>query len=188
MKGLSQVLVCLNKLTKLELTGNPLCQKHKYRDRIITMGHKISKFDINYKVTIIKFLSYHTGVVDGKEVSDNERQFLVNWKAMRRARKKQRKQQVLEYHDQLATTQTIPTSKQSLYPPLTLPAFPPRQLPRRIKQHHQLAELPEPEDRNYVKLPHIVKTTAIDTKGITVDKVSTFKNPKPPAPRHLCAT
>ena len=41
MKELSQVLGQWTKLTKLDLTGNPLCLKYKYRDRTITMGRSI---------------------------------------------------------------------------------------------------------------------------------------------------
>ncbi len=48
IRGLSHVLVFLKKLTKLELTGNPVCQKHKYRDRVITMGKKIGKLIYSY--------------------------------------------------------------------------------------------------------------------------------------------
>lgn len=43
MRVLSQALHQLPMLTKLELSGNPLCHKHKYRDRVITMGRKICK-------------------------------------------------------------------------------------------------------------------------------------------------
>ena len=43
MRNLSRVLTHFTKLTKLELTGNPVSQKHKYRDRIITMGERICK-------------------------------------------------------------------------------------------------------------------------------------------------
>ena len=43
MKELSQVLGQWTKLTKLELTGNPLCQKYKYRDRVITIGRSIGE-------------------------------------------------------------------------------------------------------------------------------------------------
>jgi protein phosphatase 1 regulatory subunit 42 len=43
MKELSQVLGQWTKLTKLELMGNPLCQKYKYRDRVITMGRSIGE-------------------------------------------------------------------------------------------------------------------------------------------------
>ena len=45
MRELSQVLGLWTRLVKLELTGNPLCQKNKYRDRVITMGRCICKGD-----------------------------------------------------------------------------------------------------------------------------------------------
>lgn len=41
MKDISNVFSHWNKLTKLDLSGNPLCQKFKYRDRVITMGTSI---------------------------------------------------------------------------------------------------------------------------------------------------
>lgn len=43
MKDLNRVFPRMNKLVKLELSGNPLCQKAKYRDRVITMGTSIGK-------------------------------------------------------------------------------------------------------------------------------------------------
>ena len=43
MRELSNVLGQWTRLSKLELTGNPLCQKYKYRDRTITMGRCIGR-------------------------------------------------------------------------------------------------------------------------------------------------
>ena len=43
MKELSHVFGHWVKLEKLELLGNPVCQKHKYRDRVVTMGKSIRK-------------------------------------------------------------------------------------------------------------------------------------------------
>ncbi len=41
MKDISRAFSRMDKLSKLELSGNPLCQKSKYRDRVITMGPSI---------------------------------------------------------------------------------------------------------------------------------------------------
>ena len=43
MRELSYVLGQWTRLTKLELMGNSLCQKYKYRDRTITMGRCIGR-------------------------------------------------------------------------------------------------------------------------------------------------
>lgn len=43
---LSHVLGQWPKLWKLELTGNPLCLKHKYRDRVITMCKRAGEWSL----------------------------------------------------------------------------------------------------------------------------------------------
>ncbi|CAL8319468.1 unnamed protein product [Boreogadus saida] len=55
-------------LQRLDLIGNPACQKPKYRDRLITACPRLE-------------------VLDGKEINDLSRQFLVNWKASKEASK-----------------------------------------------------------------------------------------------------
>lgn len=44
---LSHVLGQWTKLWKLELTGNPLCLKHKYRDRVITMCKRAGEWSLD---------------------------------------------------------------------------------------------------------------------------------------------
>ena len=39
-------------------------------------------------ILVGEFLCLHTAMVDGREVSDTERQFLARWKATRKARRK----------------------------------------------------------------------------------------------------
>ncbi|XP_008072511.2 protein phosphatase 1 regulatory subunit 42 [Carlito syrichta] len=58
----------LMKLWKMDLRGNPVCLKPKYRDRLILVSKSL------------EFL-------DGKEIKNIERQFLVNWKASKDAKK-----------------------------------------------------------------------------------------------------
>uniref|UniRef100_A0A1X7SES1 Protein phosphatase 1 regulatory subunit 42 n=1 Tax=Amphimedon queenslandica TaxID=400682 RepID=A0A1X7SES1_AMPQE len=67
MKDLGKVLSRFIKLWKLELNGNPLSYKQKYRDRVVTMCHRLES-------------------LDGRDVNEMERQFLFSWKAMRKAR------------------------------------------------------------------------------------------------------
>ncbi|XP_053105731.1 protein phosphatase 1 regulatory subunit 42 isoform X2 [Hemicordylus capensis] len=69
VKDLECVLSVWTKLCKIELNGNPVCHKPKYRDRIILQSKTLES-------------------LDGKEIKEMERQFLMNWKASREARKK----------------------------------------------------------------------------------------------------
>uniref|UniRef100_A0A8C8YBK2 Protein phosphatase 1 regulatory subunit 42 n=1 Tax=Prolemur simus TaxID=1328070 RepID=A0A8C8YBK2_PROSS len=58
----------LMKLWKMDLNGNPVCLKPKYRDKLILVSKSL------------EFL-------DGKEIKNVERQFLMNWKASKDAKK-----------------------------------------------------------------------------------------------------
>ncbi|XP_064625733.1 protein phosphatase 1 regulatory subunit 42-like isoform X2 [Lineus longissimus] len=69
MKELGHLLSSWRHLWRLELMGNALCHKSKYRDRIIVMSNSLE-------------------VLDGKEINPTARQFLVNWKATKDAQKK----------------------------------------------------------------------------------------------------
>lgn len=68
VKDLEVLLRKLMKLWKMDLNGNPVCLKPKYRDRLILMSKSL------------EFL-------DGKEIKNLERQFLMNWKASKEAKK-----------------------------------------------------------------------------------------------------
>ncbi|KFQ55770.1 Protein phosphatase 1 regulatory subunit 42, partial [Nestor notabilis] len=68
MKDLEVVLNKWTKLCRMELTGNPICNKPKYRDRIVVQSRTLES-------------------LDGKEIKEMERQFLMNWKASKAARK-----------------------------------------------------------------------------------------------------
>jgi protein phosphatase 1 regulatory subunit 42 len=61
MKEMSLLLKCWPKLMTLELMGNPMCIKNKYRERIIVQAPNIK-------------------ILDGKEIQELSRQFLQNWK------------------------------------------------------------------------------------------------------------
>jgi protein phosphatase 1 regulatory subunit 42 len=114
MKDLSQVLSHWSAVQRVELAGNPLCNKHKYRDRVITMGARI-------------------GMVDGREVSDTERQFLASWKATRKARRKALHQNI-DTHGSLVPSAHCILSSQP--PPLTMPALPARSPIRHWRKGH----------------------------------------------------
>ncbi|XP_059838235.1 protein phosphatase 1 regulatory subunit 42 isoform X1 [Hypanus sabinus] len=69
IKELEYVLGQWPKLWYLNLSGNPVCRKTKYRDKVMVMSTSLQ-------------------VLDGKEVNNTARQFLLNWKAFREAKKK----------------------------------------------------------------------------------------------------
>ncbi|NXG81119.1 PPR42 phosphatase, partial [Baryphthengus martii] len=72
--------VALNKWTKLrrmDLAGNPICHQPKYRDRIIVQSQTLES-------------------LDGKEIKEMERRFLMNWKASKAARKKNKERMMNE--------------------------------------------------------------------------------------------
>ncbi|XP_030253676.1 protein phosphatase 1 regulatory subunit 42 isoform X2 [Sparus aurata] len=56
-------------LLQMDLIGNPVCKKPKYRDRLITACKTLL-------------------VLDGREINELTRQFLINWKASKEAKKK----------------------------------------------------------------------------------------------------
>ncbi|NWI58062.1 PPR42 phosphatase, partial [Calyptomena viridis] len=81
LQHLKDLKVVLNKWTKLrrmDLTGNPICQKPKYRDRIIVQSQTLES-------------------LDGKEIKEIERQFLMNWKASKTTREKHNERMTGEY-------------------------------------------------------------------------------------------
>ncbi|XP_034416367.1 protein phosphatase 1 regulatory subunit 42 [Cyclopterus lumpus] len=69
MEELEDVFSHWPQLLQMDLVGNPVCEKKKYRDRLITAAHSLE-------------------VLDGKGINELTRQFLINWKASKEARKK----------------------------------------------------------------------------------------------------
>ncbi|NXM72219.1 PPR42 phosphatase, partial [Serilophus lunatus] len=69
VEDLKVVLNNWTKLRRMDLRGNPVCQTPKYRDRIIVQSQTLES-------------------LDGKEIKEMERQFLMNWKASKAARQK----------------------------------------------------------------------------------------------------
>ncbi|XP_036854047.2 protein phosphatase 1 regulatory subunit 42 isoform X1 [Manis javanica] len=77
VKDLEFLLNKLIKLWKMDLNRNPVCLKPKYRDRLILVSESL------------EFL-------DGKEIKNMERQFLMNWKASKDAKKISKKNSKIE--------------------------------------------------------------------------------------------
>ncbi|XP_064301506.1 protein phosphatase 1 regulatory subunit 42 [Phalacrocorax carbo] len=78
MKDLEVVLNKWTKLRGMDLTGNPICHKPKYRDRIVVQSWTLES-------------------LDGKEIKEMERQFLMNWKASKAARNKNKERMTNEH-------------------------------------------------------------------------------------------
>ncbi|XP_073439987.1 protein phosphatase 1 regulatory subunit 42 isoform X2 [Dendrobates tinctorius] len=78
LHSLSDLEFVLNKwpqLWRMDLTGNPICQKPKYRDKVIIIAKALE-------------------ILDGREIKEMARQFLLNWKASKDAKKKSREEDV----------------------------------------------------------------------------------------------
>ncbi|XP_072007884.1 protein phosphatase 1 regulatory subunit 42 isoform X2 [Engystomops pustulosus] len=73
IKDLEFVLRKWPRLWRMDLTGNPICQKPKYRDKVIVISKTLE-------------------ILDGKEIKEMARQFLLNWKASKDARKKSKEE------------------------------------------------------------------------------------------------
>ncbi|KAM3860716.1 protein phosphatase 1 regulatory subunit 42 [Diretmus argenteus] len=90
MEEMEDVFSHWPQLRQMDLKGNPLCQKPKYRDRLIVVCKELED-------------------LDGKEITDVSRQFLINWKASKNAKKKQTDERI--------------TTGQSIADPLTTTAI-----------------------------------------------------------------
>lgn len=71
MKELANVFGRWYFLNRLDLMGNPLCHKAKYRDRVIVMAKQLD-------------------TLDGKEISETAKQFLKNWHANKETQRQKR--------------------------------------------------------------------------------------------------
>ncbi|KAM4029137.1 protein phosphatase 1 regulatory subunit 42 isoform 2-T3 [Anomaloglossus baeobatrachus] len=75
IKDVELVLKKWPRLWRMDLTGNPVCQKPKYRDKVIVIAKALE-------------------ILDGREIKEMARQFLLNWKASKDARKKSREDEM----------------------------------------------------------------------------------------------
>ena len=75
--------------------------------------------------------------LDGREITETERTFLLKWKEMRKARHRQEKKVASDTTIE-SSSHSIPHHTKKIMPvhPLTMPALPARQLPRKRKTRH----------------------------------------------------
>lgn len=104
-------------------------------------------------------------MLDGHEISETERLFLMNWKVMRKARRRQQKKSLERIPYFLSEAISDPTVLSSAPVPPTFPALPARQLPHRCKR---LPRLTQSEDapsavrvEDNFKLPELVPYQSI---------------------------
>ncbi|KAK6293130.1 protein phosphatase 1 regulatory subunit 42 isoform X1 [Coregonus clupeaformis] len=76
MQDLELVFSQWPQLHRMDLSGNPVCHKPKYRDRLITVCKRLNE-------------------LDGKEINELSRQFLINWKASKDAKKKLKDERIM---------------------------------------------------------------------------------------------
>ncbi|XP_042255270.1 protein phosphatase 1 regulatory subunit 42 [Thunnus maccoyii] len=76
MEELEYVFSHWPRLLQMDLSGNPACKKTKYRDRLITVCKRLE-------------------ILDGREINELTRQFLINWKASKEAKKKKNNKHML---------------------------------------------------------------------------------------------
>jgi protein phosphatase 1 regulatory subunit 42 len=113
MRDIAKVLSRLLKLWKLDLYNNPIALKQKYRDRIVTMCHRLES-------------------LDGREVTELEREFLFSWKAMRKARHQHLIQKAMNFNEKIQVLSQSSTKLTPVHQPHTMPPLPVRQ-PTRVK-------------------------------------------------------
>lgn len=77
MKEIGVLLSCWPRLAKLDLSGNFICMKNKYRERLIVLAPNLL-------------------ILDGKEIQETSRQFLQNWKTSKEVSYQRNKQELLE--------------------------------------------------------------------------------------------
>ncbi|XP_072307454.1 protein phosphatase 1 regulatory subunit 42 [Eucyclogobius newberryi] len=73
---LEEVLSKWPYLVHMNLSGNPVCKKHKYRDRLTIVCKRLV-------------------ILDGKEIKALTRQFLINWKASKEANRNVNKHKLI---------------------------------------------------------------------------------------------
>ncbi|XP_074841849.1 protein phosphatase 1 regulatory subunit 42 [Carettochelys insculpta] len=79
VKDLEFILNKWTKLRRMDLKGNPVCRKPKYRDRLIIQSKTLES-------------------LDGKEIKEMERQFLMSWKESKASKKKSTEEHMTNEH------------------------------------------------------------------------------------------
>lgn len=141
MKELAHIFGQWNRLWRLDLMGNPLCHKAKYRDRVIVMAK-------------------HLEIFDGKEITETSRQFLRNWHASKEVQKKKREEifrrgTIGDYSNGDTGNKELPPVKDPRNPKVPgymMPGLPRKQFDELLaRTTTNLSEKPDPEPPTQVK-------------------------------------
>ncbi|KAL5016480.1 hypothetical protein ScPMuIL_006069 [Solemya velum] len=127
MKELGQVFESWHHLWRLDLMGNPVCHKAKYRDRLILIARNLE-------------------VLDGKEISETSRQFLKNWQASKDCQKRKREEIIRkgalgDYSDAALIRDLPPVrEKPRKVPGYIMPGLPRKQFDELLARTNSLGE------------------------------------------------
>ncbi|VDH98470.1 protein phosphatase 1 regulatory subunit 42-like isoform X3 [Mytilus galloprovincialis] len=143
MKELANIFGQWHRLWRLDLMGNPLCHKAKYRDRVIVMAS-------------------HLEILDGKEISETSRQFLRNWHASKEVQKKKREEiyrkgNVGDFLDGNKELPPVKDPRNPKVPGYMMPGYMMKGLPRKqfdellARTTTNMSEKPEPDRTTPVK-------------------------------------
>lgn len=91
MKEIAGVLQNSARISELRISGNPICHLPKYRENIIVTAPELK-------------------LLDGKQITPIQREFLLNWKISRSTRRSSRS------NSQSATGPTLPPATRALFP------------------------------------------------------------------------
>jgi len=84
LRELIQLLSIWKNVKRLDTSRNPFCVKARYRERLIVSSTTLGPKQIFELIKQIRSF-FQIEMLDGKQITDNSRQFLRNWKASREA-------------------------------------------------------------------------------------------------------
>ena len=100
MKEIGVLLSCWPRLAKLDLSGNFICMKNKYRERLIVLAPNLLILDgkVSFNFQNLQFHSLLLKLCSFlfKEIQETSRQFLQNWKTSKEVSYQRNKQELLE--------------------------------------------------------------------------------------------
>lgn len=83
LRELIQLLSIWKNVKRLDTSRNPFCAKARYRERLIVSSTTLGSRQIVELIKQIRCFVFRIEMLDGKQITDNSRQFLRNWKASR---------------------------------------------------------------------------------------------------------
>ncbi|XP_008148584.2 protein phosphatase 1 regulatory subunit 42 isoform X1 [Eptesicus fuscus] len=144
VKDLEFLLSKLMKLWKMDLKGNPVCLKPKYRDRLILVSKSLD-------------------CLDGKEIKNMERQFLINWKASKDAKKISKKRNSKKEDDSISYISTFEAMHHIV--PVYYPQVGKPKLVFLSDAQRYIANENAPPESSQDNNPKIIEETRVQSRG-----------------------